>query len=104
MKLRGKLKQEQRKNHKILERMAGMERGSRYLFGICEKLREEKRQLEAEKEVLMMLVEGCALAAGGEITIQTRNLKRVLEEYDVTYLADEKTHTATVRLQERTEG
>ena len=39
---------------------------------------------------------GCALAAGGAVTIQTENMSRVLKEKRVLFHADFEKHLATV--------
>ena len=80
--------------------IAGLERGNRYLHGVCERAqREMVAQQEAEKqkdELMLFLMTGCALAAGGAVTIQTENMGRVLEEKRVLFHADFEKHLATV--------
>lgn len=86
--------------------IAGLKRGNHYLFGLCEKTKLEAAQkikeVETEKDVMFMLLAGCALAAGGEITIQTENMGRVLEENEIEFKADFENHKATIRLKEKT--
>ena len=85
--------------------IAGLERGNRYLHGVCERAqREMVAQQEAEKqkdELMLFLMAGCALAAGGAVTIQTENMSRVLEEKRVLFHADFEKHLATVSVEER---
>lgn len=107
MKLRTKLKRAN-KQIEILEKViAGLKRGNRYLFGLCEKTKAEAAEkikaAEAEKEVMLMLLAGCALAVGGEIIVHTENMGRVLEENEIEFKADFENHKATIRLKEKTE-
>ena len=98
-----KAKQQIENQEKIIE---GLERGNRYLFGLCEKTKaeaaEKNKAAETEKEVMLLLLAGCAAAAGGEITIHTENMRRVLQEAEMEFKADFENHKATIRLKEKT--
>nr|DAW05144.1 MAG TPA: hypothetical protein [Caudoviricetes sp.] len=50
---------------------------------------------------MLFLMAGCALAAGGAVTIQTENMSRVLEEKRVLFHADFEKHLATVSVEDR---
>lgn len=60
--------------------------------------------MRAENEVLELLVNGCALAAGGKITVNTEDLKQILEEYEITYQADKEKHTVSISVTEKEQG
>ena len=100
MKVREKLKRAKRQLENQEKMIAGLERGNRYLHGVYERAqREMVAQQEAEKqkdELMLFLMAGCALAAGGAVTIQTENMGRVLEEKRVLFHADFEKHLATV--------
>lgn len=100
MKVREKLKRAKRQLENQEKMIAGLERGNRYLHGVCERAqREMVAQQEAEKqkdELMLFLMAGCALAAGGAVTIQTENMSRVLKEKRVLFHADFEKHLATV--------
>ena len=100
MKVREKLKRAKRQLENQEKMIAGLERGNRYLHGVCERAqREIAEQQEAEKqkdELMLFLMAGCALAAGG-----AENMSRVLEEKRVLFHADFEKHLATVSVEER---
>ena len=78
MKVREKLKRAKRQLENQEKMIAGLERGNRYLHGVCERAqREMVAQQEAEK-------------------IQTENMSRVLKEKRVLFHADFEKHLATV--------
>ena len=84
MKVREKLKRAKRQLENQEKMIAGLERGNRYLHGVCERAqREIAEQQEAEKQ------------------IQTENMSRVLEEKRVLVHADFEKHLATVSVEER---
>lgn len=71
-----------------------------YLHDVCERTRQEAAEKLEEaaqnNELMLFLMAGCALAAGGAVTIQTENMSRVLEEKRVLFHADFEKHLATV--------
>lgn len=98
MKMRTKLKQAKRQNEKY-------QAGAAYLFGVCERTRAELEQLQkaaqAERDLLMLLVACCVIAAGGEITMQTENMRRVMEEKRLEFDVDGARHTLMARVREK---
>lgn len=100
MKLRGKLKKANVRLENQEKMIAGLERGNRYLHDVCERTRQEASEKLEEaaqnNELMLFLMAGCALAAGGAVTIQTENMSRVLEEKRVLFHADFEKHLATV--------
>ena len=107
MKVREKLKRAKKQLENQEKMIAGLERGNRYLYGVCEREKQEaaeQRELEKQKDELMIfLLAGCALAAGGAVTIQTENMNRVLEEKRVLFQADFEKHLATVSVKDKKE-
>jgi len=95
MKVREKLKRAKRQLENQEKMIAGLERGNRYLHGVCERAQREM-VAQQEDELMLFLMAGCALAAGGAVTIQTENMGRVLEEKRVLFHADFEKHLATV--------
>lgn len=104
MKLREKLKRAKKEIRNQEKIIAGMDRRNRFLFGLCEEADKKIARLGAENEVLKLLLKGCVLAAGGEITVHTKNLKQVLEEYETEYQADKEKHTVSISVKEREQG
>nr|DAL19747.1 MAG TPA_asm: hypothetical protein [Caudoviricetes sp.] len=45
---------------------------------------------------MLLLMAGCALAAGGEIRIRTDNMKRALEGKRIQFQADLERHEAVI--------
>lgn len=84
--------------------IAGLDRRNRFLLDLCEDAGDKIKLLRAENEVFELLVYGCAIAAGGKITVQTENLKQILEEYEITYQADEEKHTVSISVTEKKQG
>lgn len=105
MNMRTKLKRAKRQLENQEKVIAGLERGSGYMVSVCEKTKAEAaakiKAAEAEKEVMFLLLAGCALAAGGEIAVNTENMGRVLEENEIECKADFENHKATIRLKEK---
>lgn len=100
MKVREKLKRANRQLENQKKMIVGLERGNRYLHGVCERAqREIAEQQEAEKqkdELMLFLMAGCALAAGGEIRIRTDNMKRALEGKRIQFQANLEQHEAVI--------
>lgn len=104
MGLRTKLKMAKSEIERQRKKIAGLERGNRFLLRLCEDKEERIAMMGAENEVLVLLVNGCALAAGGKITVHTENLKQVLEGYEIEYQADKEKHTVSISVKEREQG
>lgn len=100
MKTRTKLKRAKERTAALERKLEGMQRGERYLFALCERT---KREAEAEKEAMLLLLAGCALAAGGEITVHTEKLQRALAGKEIRFGADGAQHTATICVREKAE-
>lgn len=100
MKVREKLKRAKRQLENQEKMIAGLERGNRYLHGVCERaqreIAEKLEEAAQNNELMLFLMAGCALAAGGAVTIQTENMSRVLKEKRVLFHADFEKHLATV--------
>lgn len=81
-----------------------MNRRNEFLLNLCEDAGDKINLLRAENEVLELLMNGCALEAGGKITVHTENLKQVLEGYEIEYQADKEKHTVSISVKEREQG
>lgn len=98
MKLREKLKRAEKEIAKLEKELEGKKRGERYLFALCERTKQEAA---TEKEIMGLFLAGCVLAGGGEMTIQTDNLKRAMEGKEIKYEIEPEKHKATVRIAEK---
>lgn len=100
MKLRGKLKKANVRLENQEKMIVGLERGNRYLHDVCERTRQEAAEKLEEaaqnNELMLLLLAGCALAAGGEIRIRTDNMKRALEGKRIQFQADLERHEAVI--------
>lgn len=104
MGMRTKLKKAKSEIERQRNKIAGMERRNGLLLGLCENAAKEIETLNAENEVLILLMNGCALEAGGKITVQTENLKQILEGYEITYQADKEKHTVSISVTEKNQA
>lgn len=104
MGLRTKLKVAKSEIERQRKTIAGMNRRNEFLLNLCEDAGDKIKLLRAENEVFELLVNGCALAAGGKITVKTENLKQILEDYEITYQADKEKHTVSISVKEKEQG
>lgn len=105
MKLRTKLKRARQEIIRQNVQINGLERGNRYLSGLCKRI-EEKKNLEIDtlrttKNILRMILDRIAVEAG-EIEISTADMK-ILEQYEITYLSNPKTHKIKVKAEKKEE-
>lgn len=104
MGLRTNLKKAKSEIERQRKTIAGMERRNEFLLNLCETAAKEIERRSAENDVLLLLVNGCAIAAGGKITVQTENMKQILEDYEITYQADMEKHTVSISVKEKEQG
>lgn len=104
MGLRTKLKRAKIKIERQGKLLVVMNRRNEFLLNLCEDAGDKINLLRAENEVLELLMNGCALEAGGKITVHTENLKQVLEGYEIEYQADKEKHTVSISVKEREQG
>ncbi|MGN0133787.1 MAG: hypothetical protein ACI4AO_03605 [Anaerotignum sp.] len=100
MGLRTKLKIAKSEIERQRKLIAGLDRRNRFLLDLCKNAENEIELRNEENKVLMLLVNGCVLAAGGKITVHTVNLKKILEGYEIAYQLDDE-HVISITMNEK---